>query len=198
MTMQTLHHSRSGGYTIVEVLIATAISALVGIAAVNLTIMSRRMEKSIFSQQRELSDARKAIETFNSQIRMATTPLSVVDSSGNSATQGNRVLFARNGEAAGKRAIELKSVDSDMTTPGDNTLIYDPDTSVANNEIIVARMISTTDTAGAFRYVDSRSPLQTFLRVGDPSAGTGQAAANAATGANWQGVEINISVAPRN
>jgi prepilin-type N-terminal cleavage/methylation domain-containing protein len=186
------------GYTIVEVLIATAISALVAIAAVYLTTMARRMEKSVASQQRALADAQKIVENLNTQIRMAATPLSVVDAAGNPATQGNRVVFARDGESAGKRAFELKSVDSDMTTPGDNTLIYDPDTSKAGDEIKLGRMISATDSAGAFRYVDSRSPLQTFLRAGDPSAGSGQADANARTGANWQGVEINVSVAPRN
>jgi Tfp pilus assembly protein PilV len=199
MTMRNPRRPRrAAGYTLVEVLIASIISALVAIGAVSLTTMTRRMEKSIFSQQRELSDAKKAIETIDREIRMATTPLTVVDAGGAATTQGNRVIFARNGEAAGHRAFELKSVDGAMTTPGDNTLVYDPDTGVSGNEIVLARMISTTDGAGAFRYLGATSPLQVFLRVGDPTIGTGQAGANAITGTGWEGLELNISVGPRN
>ena len=188
---------RRAGLTLVEVLIATAIGAGVSVGLASLLVMSSRMQKSILTQQVCLSQEIKSLEALNREIRMAAAPLMVTDGGGGAAIQGNRVVFARMGEAAGRRAIALVSDDDDLMTPGDNRLLFDPDTGKSGDEVLLARNVTPLEAGGAFRYEGATRPLQVDVRLGDPASGA-TAQSDAATGAGTQGVEISISIAPRN
>jgi prepilin-type N-terminal cleavage/methylation domain-containing protein len=185
-------------FTLVEILIAMSISALVVLSAIGLTITTGRMGKSIFAQQRSLKDAKGGIERLNREIRLATTPLSVLDAAGQPAMQGNTVAFARAGEAAGLRRFFLQSDDADLNTPGDNRLIYDPNVNQDGDEQVVARTISPSDPLGAFSYEDATTPLVVQLRTGDSLDEDAREESDRVTGVGMQGMEINITVAPRN
>jgi hypothetical protein len=155
------------------------------------------MEKSIFFQQACLKEAQSAIEGLNREIRLATTDMRVVDESGAPAPQGNCVLFSRRDEPKYQRSIQLVSTDRDMLTPWDNTLVYDPDRATAGDEVVLARWVTPLAAAGAFSYHDASTPLVVWMRAGDPVGGD-LVAANAVSGPGIQGMEINITVAPRN
>jgi prepilin-type N-terminal cleavage/methylation domain-containing protein len=188
---------RRQGLTFVELMVAVSIGSLVSVGLASLLVMSARMQKSIMTQQLALRQVMKGIEGLNREIRMASVPLQVTDADGAVAVQGNRVLFSRLGEPAGRRSIELVSTDSDFMTAADNRLVLDPDTTKSGDEIVLARGVTPLSSAGAFRYEGTMAPLQAQMRVGDPVSGA-TAASDAATGYQMQGLEINISIAPRN
>jgi hypothetical protein len=164
---------------------------------VSLSITVGRMQKGIYAQQMALKNARKAIETINREIRLAKTPLRVVDANGDPAQAGNRVEFSRWGETT-VRSIELISDDNDLTTPWDNTLLYDPDTSVSGDEVEVTKGISAIQQGAAFRYTGATTPLVIKMRTGDPVGVEDTTASDAYSGPGMQGFEINITVGPRN
>lgn len=199
--MRTQIFSLSAGrraVTLVEVMIASVLGSMVSIALVTFTIQASRMEKPIFYQQMSLSEGRSAIEAINREIRLATSPLRLVNASGNPDMRGNRVEFAHVGEPPGRRAIYLESDDGDIMTPWDNRLIYDPNTSVPGNERVLARWLSPIEDGVAFTYSGARSPLRVRLRAGDPVGDDADAAESMRSGPGRQGFEINVSVAPRN
>lgn len=186
------------GFTLTEIIIASAISVLVAGSVMSLSTMTSRFGKGIFWQQRSLMDSKQVVEFINSEIRQATTPLTVIAPDGNPGVRGNRVVYNRNGEAPGLRALEIISVDGDFNTPEDNTLIFDPNTSVAGDEFVIATMNSPIDPDGVFRYVDATTPLEIDMRIGDPLDPDLLQESNRITGYGLQGMEINITVAPRN
>jgi type II secretory pathway pseudopilin PulG len=190
------------GVTLVEVLITSALSVLVAAALGSLIFMVMRIDKAVFAQQNALHQAKKAIESLNLEIRLSTTPLIVLDADGNGATEGNRVEFSRLNEAV-TRSFELVSTDASIATPWDNRFIYDPDVDVDDNEIVVARGIAPVNPGGAFSYAGGSQPLIAVMRTGDwipddDGSLDMENQAHAATGPGLQGVEINISIAPRN
>lgn len=193
---------RRRGVTLVELMIASGLSLILTTALGGLLYMTMRIDKSVFSQQSSLHQAKKAIEALNLEIRLATTPLIVYDEDGNAADQGNRVEFSRSGEAT-TRSFELISNDDNMATPWDNTFVYDPDVDTDDDELIVARGVAPVEPEGAFAYQGARTPLIALMRTGDwipddDDSLNMENQAHAQTGPGLQGVEINISIAPRN
>ena len=185
------------GVTLTEFLIAGGLFVIIAAGLVSLSIMVGRMQKGIYSQQIALKNAKKTIETINREIRLAKVPLRVVDANGNPVQAGNRVEFSRWGETT-VRSIELISHDDDLATPWDNTLIYDPDTSVSGDEVEVTKGISAIQQGAAFRYTGATTPLIVKMRTGDSVRVENTQASDAYTGPGMQGFEINITVAPRN
>jgi hypothetical protein len=188
---------RRRGMTLVEAMIACFLSAAVAASLSGLTVLGLQIQKSILSQQVSLARAKRALERLNQEIRVAVAPLRVVDSEGNPVPQGNRVEFRHPGDAR-NRAFELVSGDNDFATPWDNQLIYDPNTTQAGDEEVVTNWISPAAAAGAFAYQSALTPLVIRMRTGEPVGTANQAELKARTGAGLQGVEINITVAPRN
>ena len=193
---------KTRGITLVELVIASALVSVVGIAIAVTGIFTERMFRSINYQQISLRNAKSAIETLNIELRYATTPLRIEDSSGNPAIQGNRVEFTRSGETT-VRAFELVSDDAFTSTPWDNRLVYDPDIDTSGDEEIIAVDLIPFETTGSFRYTGASAPLIVQMRVGDPAVTQAQDAqlfeqANMRSGPGLQGMEINITVAPRN
>ena len=188
---------RRAAFTLVEIMIAFTLSVLVIGSVVGLALMAAKVHKSVFRQQIALCDAKRAIETINREIRLATTPLRLVDADGNSVLRGNRVLFSRPGETS-VRSIELRSTDAEIKTPWDNTLVYDPNTAIQDDEQEICRYISPSDTTDAFGYVSAATPLVVQMRTGDPVDPTVAGVSDLYTGMDMQGFEINITVAPRN
>jgi prepilin-type N-terminal cleavage/methylation domain-containing protein len=189
-------HGRRG-FTLVEIMVSSAISLAVAIGLTTLAITAGRLGRAVFYQQISLKNAQGAIEGINREIRLATTPLRVVDNAGAAAAQGNRVLLSRLGEPPGHRAIELVSADGDLKTPWDNTLVYDPNTDVGGDELVIAHWVTPIEEAGGFRYGGATTPLTVWMRAGDP-VGEGAPVADTRSGPGMQGAEINITVAPRN
>ena len=182
----------------VELVIAATISTFLALGVISLTIFSGRFNKSTFTQQRSLKEAKETIETINREIRLAVAPLRVTDSGGNPGSVGHRVEFARPGEIDGLRSFELISQDDNFMTPWDNSLVFDPDTSTAGDELEICDMLTPLNLNGAFSYLGATIPLVVQMRTGDP-VGTGDLEqSNARTGVGIQGFEINITVAPRN
>ncbi len=200
------------GMTLVEVLFASAIGLTVSIGLVSLIVMGSRLHRSISYQEISLGQTAPVIEKLNREIRMATTetvPPRVLDASGKPALKGNRVEFSRKGEAAGTRSIELVSGDGSFATIEDNLLVYDPDTSAGGDEVVWSRWVSPLEQDGdgnmcdiedarAFSYGGPTTPVLIWMRVGDPVNIDDPESNDGASGPGLQGVEINITVGPRN
>lgn len=192
---------RRRGMSLVELMIAGLIGSGVTFSMVSISTIIAREHKGIFSQQFSVHEAKSAIETINREIRLATTPLLVVDGTGAAVQQGNRVEFQRLNDTV-VRAFELQAgADGDIALPWDNRLIYDPDTSIDGDEIEVARGIGPVEPAGAFTYSGATTPLVVRMRTGDPVGDLTEeqeVQSRANTGRGTQGMEINITVGPRN
>ncbi len=193
---------RRRGVTLLELMITSGLSVLVSAALGSLIFMVMRIDKAVFAQQNALHQAKKAIEALNLEIRLSTTPLIVLDADGNNALEGNRVQFSRLNETT-TRSFELISTDDSIATPWDNRFVYDPDVATDDDEIIVARGIAPVNAGGAFSYAGGSQPLNALMRTGDwipddDDSEDMENQAHAATGPGLQGVEINISIAPRN
>lgn len=202
---QRFYYHPRRGITLAELMIASGLSLILTTALGALLYMTMRIDKSVFNQQNALHQAKKAMEALNLEIRLATTPLNVLDADGNPAQEGNRVEFQRVGdEAAGvTRSFELVDNDGNMASPWDNRFVYDPDIDEDDDEIIVARGIAPVNDEGAFAYQGGRNPLMVLMRTGDwiPDDDDSldmEYQARAATGPGLQGVEINIAISPRN
>jgi hypothetical protein len=198
--------------TLVEVLFASAIGVTVSVGLISLIVLGSRLHKSISYQEVSLGQTAPLVEKLNREIRMAATrpvPPRVIDASGKPALKGNRVEFSQKGEAPGTRAIELVSGDGSFATIEDNQLVYDPDTSVAGDEEIWGRWVSPLEQnaagdmldiedARAFSYNGPTTPVVIWMRVGDPVDISNPDSNDSHSGPGLQGVEINITVGPRN
>lgn len=197
--------NRRGGWTMIEVLIGSVIGVLVAAGVMSMTIAVSRMSRATFYEQMSIKHALAGIEGINREVRLATTSLSVVDANGVPALQGNRFLFNRKDEPSLGRSIAIVSKDSNLLTAYDNTLVYDPDVTKSGDEQVWAKWMTPIKSAGAFTYKGGTEPLVVEMRVGDPmqevsGKQTPMEAAknNAYSGPGVQGMEINVSVAPRN
>lgn len=186
------------GMTTLEALIAGSVGSVVALSALSLTIVAGRMQQSVSTQQSVLREAKVALERINREVRLAASPLRVRGEQGEGAARGNRVEFNRPGEERWRRAFELLPGDGDFATPWDNQLVFDPDTTTADDEEIVATGLAPLDPGGAFGYAGFTTPLEVSLRVGDPPGGAVAEESNRRTGPGRQSVEIKFSVAPRN
>lgn len=195
---QALRHParRRRGFSLVELTISAAIGSMLAIAILTSTILSSQMAKATFSQQRAIHDTKSITETLNREIHLAATPLAVFDEAGQPAPRGFRVDFSRPAEPGVTRRIELISGDGDWMTALDNRLVFDPDITIDGNEVELARGITPIVAAGIFAYGGARTPLAVQLRRGDPVGG--DADSDLVTGRGVQGVEINLTVSPRN
>ncbi|MBN1865989.1 prepilin-type N-terminal cleavage/methylation domain-containing protein [Candidatus Sumerlaeota bacterium] len=178
---------RGRGFTLTEMMVAVAVSALVISGVLSVGLFVRKVYKATASQQLALYNAKKAIEVLNREIRRAQAPLLNLNG------WGNRVEFRRFGEST-VRSLELVSSDDDVTTPWDNSLVYDPNTATSGDEVTIAENIAASTAQGAFNYASGNRPLVVRMRAGDPVDDE----ARQLTGPGVQGVEINITVGPRN
>ncbi|MFW6303361.1 MAG: PilW family protein [Candidatus Sumerlaeota bacterium] len=180
-------------FTLVEIGLALSVSTVVSIAIIGIVMMSSHLHKSIFHQQIALKDAKRAIEMMNRELRLAESPLNLVDADGDN--WGNAVEFSRPGETTVRRIELLPGDDDDQTTPWDNVLVYYEDVDDEDGATLqIAPHLAFTDEKGAFHYVGSHTPLTVNLRVGD----TVEDPDMANTGKYFQGAEIHITISPRN
>lgn len=195
------------GFTLTEVMVASALSLLVATGVVSLTITFTRMTKGSMTEQSTLRNAQATVEFINREIHLANGSVRVLDNAGSAVSGlGNTVTFARANEPANSRAFYLVSDDTDITTPQDNRLVFDPNTAVNGDQVTIATGLSplpgnpVLNPPVAFRCTATTCPLIVQMRIGDPVSATQkvQSGSDAFTGMNAQGVEINIAVAPRN
>ena len=187
---------RTSGMSLIEVMVSTSLSMVFLIALSSLSIMVHRSSRSIFYQQFSVKEARSTIEGVNRQIRLATLPLIVTNDAWEPMEQGNRIQFQHFGEEMGARSLELVSKDDDLMTAWDNKLLFDPDTSSDGNEIVMAKWLTPTESAGMFSYSQEDSSLVIRLRIGDPTINGGSD--DPRSGPGMQGIDIDIKVSPRN
>lgn len=192
-----LHSARCRrGFSIIELMISAAIGSMLSIAILTSTILSSQMARATFSQQRAIHDTKSITETLNREIRLAAAPLAVFDADGQPAPRGYRVDFSHPAQPGVTRRFELVSDDGDWMTPLDNRLVFDPDITIDGDEVALATGITPSEAAGIFAYGGASTPLTVQLRLGDPAAG--DAESDLVTGRGPQGVEINLTVSPRN
>lgn len=190
--------TRPSAFTLTELMIASAIGLTVAVGTMSLTIFSSKMARSITIQQRSAQFARSATEGINAAVRQSSVPLRVLDDQNNPAIGGNTVELAWPGEMLGQRTIRLVSDDTDLQTPWDNRLVYDPDTTVADNDIVLANWVTPKPNQSLFTYQGQASGLIVQLRIGDSLAANMTAINDARSGPGLQGADVNIAVAPRN
>ena len=178
---------RRHGLSLVELMVALVVASLVIAGVLSVSLMVRKTYKAISSQQMALYRAKKSIELLNREIRRAEAPLLSLNGWGNS------VDFCYYNETTVRR-ISLISEDEDISTPWDNSLVYDPNIATSGGEIVVATGLAPATANGAFNYSGGNTPLVVRMRVGDP---VGNASVQHSS-LGVQGVEINITVAPRN
>ncbi|MEN6625454.1 MAG: type II secretion system protein [Candidatus Sumerlaeia bacterium] len=191
-------HAARRGFTLTELIVASAISALAGIGIMSLVVYSSRIGRSVGIQQRSVVEAQSALEGINRAVRPATMPLRVRDDDGNTAAAGNWLELAWQGETLGTRTIRLVSDDDNLQTPWDNRLVYDPNTSQAGDEVVLARWVTPIPGQALFTYQGDASSLVVRLRAGDSLDESVKAVNNAKSGPGLQGTEITATVAPRN
>jgi len=174
---------------------------MVLLSLMGLMISVLRSQKGTLSQQISLYRAKQAIERINMQIRLSVQgTIRVINAAGNPAQQGNRVEFTRSGETI-PAAIQLTAgADGDFNTAWDNRLMYYAKASDNSGAMEIARGISTPDANGAFTYRSATTPLTVRMRTGDiaTTSTTVKDKQDAMSGRGMQGVEINITVGPRN
>ncbi len=218
MKFPVLRNSRRA-MTLVEVVTAGALSVIVSASLLGLIIMAQRTLKPEFSQQMHTKYAKTAVEQISNAIRGASvSSIQVYNDAGAIATTGNRVDFANPGEANGRRRIRLNNgADNNAATPWDNTLTIDFDTSTASTVDVTIPWVTQTTFNNAiaplFTWTNAFNPLSVRLRVGDPTGNNTSATVvnpdgggnynnaalcDARTGRGLQGVDVTISVAPRN
>lgn len=189
---------RQRAFTLTELMIASAIGLIVSVGVMSMTIFSARMARSITIQQRSIQFARSATEGINAAVRQSSVPLRVFDDHNNAAVSGNLVELAWPGEPLGQRTIRLVSDDADLQTPWDNRLIYDPNTAIDGDEIVLANWVTPKPGQSIFTYQGQASGLIVQLRIGDSLAAGMTAINDAHSGPGLQGADVNIAVAPRN
>lgn len=131
----------------------TAIAALGVFAALCSLAVTAPSSASVAWQDEAVIRAESAIEVLAVELRVAQAPLTIVGAGDEAALEGNRVEFSRFGETA-VRSVSLVSIDDDITTAYDNTLVYDPNVSVDGDESVIARSVAPADERGAF-YLSS-------------------------------------------
>lgn len=176
------------GLTLVEMMVGMAISSMVIIALMALTIMVGKIHKSVHAQQRALASAKSAMEGLgglNREIRMAEQGTLGLNG------WGNRIVYQIKGEV-GQREIELTAgADGDIMTPWDNELVARDS---GGNETVIADWLAPKDVQGAFHCLGAYTPLTVNMRAGDPVGDPSVAQ----TGPGVQGAEIHIMISPRN
>ncbi|MCE5231157.1 hypothetical protein LLG95_16395 [bacterium] len=194
----TRTHPRRRGYTLTELMFASTIGVLASVGLMSLTIYSSRVGRSIAIQQQAIRNGRAAIEGINQAVRPSNVPLRVRDGGGNAAASGNLVELAWPGEDLGKRTIRLVSDDGNLQTPWDNRLVYDPDTAQAGDEVVLARWVTPIPNQSIFTYNGANSSLAVRMRIGDSLDPAMTTVNDSRSGSGMQGVEIDVTVAPRN
>ncbi len=193
--MHRAHSPRRRGFTLTEVMVASAIGAMIGLGAMSLTIYGGRSGRAIRSQQSLAQQAQIAVEGLHRVVRPATLPLRILNDAQETAAWGPRVELAWGDEPLGLRTLTLEQ-DGDPGDPWTSRLVYDPDTTQAGDEQVLARGVSSLEPAGPFSY--QGQTLLVRLRLGDRLDPEQAAVDNAHTGPGRQGMDLRLNIAPRN
>lgn len=182
-----IDRARNSGFTLLETLIATAISA-VAITAVTATIIySAKIVQANFAQLHSGLSARSFYEhvAFNTRrakrIVIASNGLSV------QLTATNNVICS----------YAYQDADSNPATIENNRVIYDANTATSGGEKSIVSGI-TPGPGGWMFQPNTPTPLLTIqFRIGDPS-NSATHLSNTITGPGTQGVDVRSRLAPRN
>jgi len=174
-----------GGFTLTEILIATAVSSVVVILALVTFSHATRQVRAGCSQVWFTAEGRLTAQKIVRYIEM-----------------GKAVGLASNGlniltidlETA---RISFDDGDGDAGTVDSNVLIYDPNTATAGGEVEICSHVSAIDGVPMFSLIPSSpSSAAIAFHLGDGSNMLAQA--SLASGEGYQGVEVRVSGTPRN
>ena len=173
------------GYTLIEILVATALFGLVAAGGY-----------LAFSHALRLTRAGEFQVHFTSMGRAAAQKIARYVERGKAVgvSAGGLTIIMINLTSA---QIRFQDGDGDISSVKDNCLIYDPDTTVAGNEEILCSHVSSIAGEPMFSIIAaSPSAARVHFHVGD---GTNiQDADFSGTGAGYQGIEVRVSATPRN
>lgn len=176
---------RRMGFTLTELMIATALASLV--AAGGYAAFSYAMRYVLAGGYQV---------QFNTAARMSSQKIIQY------VEQGKAVGVTTNG--LNIMTVNLKCArisfdrgDGDLSTVQDNRLIYDPDVEVAGNEKTICRYVSPIEGEQMFSIVAScPNAARVCFHVGDGTNVLDKSFSG--TGPGYQGVEVRVSAAPRN
>ena len=127
------------GFSVLEIMIATAIMALIGSSFVAAYLTGDRLVRQCLSLATVQAEGRLGMEKMERELRMAT--------SASVAAGGDQITFVvdLNGNPSAPnyvtRTLIFSAGDGNEATPADNVLTYDPNTSVAGDEQTVMKNI---------------------------------------------------------
>lgn len=177
------------GFTILEVLIAGIIAAMMVTMALALFTHALRIEKGDRSQLLIVDNARRGLERIRQQIISANT-ITIKES-------GNLLEIEDLSSTSTTKAIFYQDDDNNPLTIHNNYMVFDPDTSVADDESAFIKYVSARDGQPIFSDPGSESPAIVIkFHVGDTEQNMEYA--NPYTGIGYQGLDIETVVTPRN
>jgi len=178
----------TSGFTMVEILVGTSLSLLVSLAIFITLVM---VNKITYSGNRQVN--------FNDMARTAQGKIiKIIEESRACSVQSPTVLILAYPAADRLIQASLTYVDADNNpaTVSNNSIIYDPDTTVSGNEQTICSYVSPIDgSSGIFKMLNiSPATVGVSMHVGDATNTPGAGILN--TG--YQGFVLQFSATPRN
>ncbi|MCK5849359.1 MAG: type II secretion system protein [Kiritimatiellae bacterium] len=177
--------NRRSGYTLLEVMVSSAIMSLVVTAAMSAFWFAGRMTRAGGYQ----------VE-FNAMGRIASQKITRYIENGRAVAVSSNGLDIMQVDLRCSRLF-YRDADGDSSTIEDNCIVYDPDISSAGKEKILCSHVTPIDEEPIFSIIPSTPNVAKMkFHVGD---GTNiQHTSFSGTGQGYQGLEIRVSATPRN
>jgi len=176
----------AAGFTLVEVMIAVSIFIVLIAMAIAAYTSTMRFASEGSTHVNFIDTARAAEQQI----------LKYVQAGGAVGVEAEAIRLYMPDDTIAR--IKFEDDDGDPQTVADNRLVYDPNESVANNDVEICREVSPIDGEPMFKLV-ATSPRSVILsfHVGEvpPEDSDGS---ELLAGQGYQGVEVRVSATPRN
>ena len=182
--------STKHGFTLVEVIIASGLFAIVATMTVGAFCGAFRDSKGCCSQINFTATARIAQQRITKYVENGRS--AAVVSNGVNIYAISLTNYCR---------IAYVDADSNPNTEANNQLIYYPDGTTINNALVLCSRVSpirTNDVSTIFRIISTTpSSVGVAFHVGDLTNAT-DAVAGSYTGQGYQGLDVRFTATPRN
>jgi type II secretory pathway pseudopilin PulG len=187
------------GFSLVEVMIAVSITALVVGAVMEFFIIVLKMNKSVTTQLNCAAYAKKFIEKLSAEVRHGIYVKIPEDDNGNTLLVFNSVPV---GVMSG---FYFRDADGNLNTINDNSIWYDEDINDDTNDVkLLAKYVTPVSNNPIFQGINGSSPTDIYydpvlvkLRIGDPGSNS-SAGFNKDTGRGIQGINVDTMISLRN
>lgn len=196
--MKTTHPSPNPGFTLIEVMVASAVTLLVTMGMFTLFVLVNKMT---YAGNRQVN--------YNDLARAAQNKIiKYVEGSRACGIQSATVLILTRPTAGGlvQGSLSLVDSDSNLATVSNNCIVYDPNTSVSGDSEVICNFVSFpiigTNSTGKTLYGTnifqmlnvSPATVGVTFHLGDATNSPGAGI----LGTGYQGVECSFSATPRN